>query len=321
MRTDVPQASISDNSVRPVAAGYAIGREKLFGHLAMVGFALIVAVSFSLGSRAAPHIGPVALNAIRFAIGVAIMAVAATVLLRGTPHRLSSVPKAPWRYLVLGALMAIYFVTMFISLGLTSPVSSGAVFTLIPFMSAGFGFLLLGQKASPVVLFSLLVAGAGAVWVIFGGRLDALLGFQIGTGEAIFFIGCVAHAIYAPLVKKFNRGEPLAYFTFWTLFATGLCIIVYGAGEIARTDWANLPGIVWLTVVYLAIFATGVSFFLLQYASMRLPVSKVFGYSYLIPSIIIVLEGLSGAGWTTMSVLVGALVTVLGLVVLVVAAD
>jgi thymidylate kinase len=47
----------------------------------------------------------------------------------------------------------------------------------------------------------------------------------------------------------------------------------------------------------------------------------VFGYSYLIPSIIIVLEGLSGAGWTTLSVLAGALVTVLGLVVLVVAAD
>ena len=76
MRTDVQQASISDSPVRPATTSYAIGREKLFGHLAMVGFALIVAISFSLGSRAAPHIGPVALNAIRFAIGVAIMAVA-----------------------------------------------------------------------------------------------------------------------------------------------------------------------------------------------------------------------------------------------------
>lgn len=302
-------------------ASYATGREKLLGHLAMMTFALVVAGSFSLGARAAPHIGPVALNALRFVIGVAIMAAAALLMLRGSGVKLFAMPAAPWRFGVLGALMATYFITMFVALAIASPVTTGAVFTLIPFMSAGFGYLLLGQRAGPVVLVSLLVAGAGAVWVIFGGEFAALMRFEIGPGEAIFFFGCAAHALYAPLVKKFNRGEPIAYFTFWTLTATGACVALYGVGEIAATDWTSLPAIVWITIVYLAVFATAATFFLLQVASMRLPVSKVFGYSYLTPSFIIVIEGLAGAGWTSPGVLVGALVTVMGLVVLVIAAD
>ncbi|HUV32972.1 MAG TPA: hypothetical protein VMW31_05320, partial [Devosiaceae bacterium] len=52
---------------------YAVGRARLMGHLAMLAFALLVAVSFSLGALAAPHIGATALNAVRFVVGAAIM--------------------------------------------------------------------------------------------------------------------------------------------------------------------------------------------------------------------------------------------------------
>lgn len=300
---------------------YATGREKLYGHLAMLAFALLVAASFSLGSRSAPHVGPLALNAVRFAIGIAIMAAAASYMLRQSTVRLASWPEAPWRYAILGGLMAAYFVTMFIALAITDPISTGAVFTLIPFMTAGFGYFLLGQRVSAIVLVSLLFAGAGAIWVIFDGDVQALMRFAVGRGEVIFLAGCLAHALYAPLVKKFNRGEPVAYFTFWTLTATGAWIVLYGIPEIAATDWTALPAIVWITVFYLAVFTTAGTFFLLQFASLRLPVSKVFAYSYLTPSFIIVIEGLAGAGWAQAGVLVGAAVTVIGLIVVVVAAD
>ena len=47
-------------------AALATGREKLLGHLAMLLFAALIAGSFSLGHKAAPHIGAAALNAISF---------------------------------------------------------------------------------------------------------------------------------------------------------------------------------------------------------------------------------------------------------------
>ena len=63
------------------------------------------------------------------------------------------------------------------------------------------------------------------------------------------------------------------------------------------------------------------TFFLLQFASLRLPASKVLAYGYLTPSIIILLEGLLGHGWVGITVAIGAMVTILGLIVMNLAPD
>ncbi len=106
-------------------------------------------------------------------------------------------------------------------------------------------------------------------------------------------------------------------FTFWTLVGAWLFILAYGAMEIRETNWTALPPIVWLTISYLAVFTTAGTFFLLQYATMRIPAAKAIAYGYLTPSYIIVLEGLSGAGWVSSSVMMGAFVTLVGLAILI----
>jgi drug/metabolite transporter (DMT)-like permease len=296
---------------------HATGREKLLGHLAMVLFALLIAGSFSFGALTAPHIGSAPLNAVRFTLAAAVIAAIAFGI-RRQPVR---IPDAPWRYLVLGALMAVYFVTMFVALGIAKPVSVGAVFTLNPLLAALFGVFVLGQRARPVVIASLFVAGAGALWVIFRGDLEAFLGLRIGRGEAIFSVGVACHALYAPLFRRMARGEPVIVSTFWVLFFTTVCIALYGAGEIVATDWTAMPPVVWLAIGYLSIFATATTFFLLQFASLRLPAAKVFAYGYLTPAFIIVLEGLLGHGWASGAVLAGAVVIVAGLAILALAPD
>ncbi len=311
------------NDVRPPLSAdtHATGSEKLRGHLAMALFALLIAGSFSIGKRATPFIESGALNAIRFLIAVILMGFAAHFFTPASLRVSLMKPTAIWRFFILGALMGFYFVTMFVALKVTSPVSTGAVFTLMPLMSAGFGFLFMRQISGPIVIVSLLVAAAGAVWVIFRGDAAAMMAFDVGRGEIIYFFGVAAHGAYAPLVKKFSRGEPLLAFTFWTLAATGICIVVYAVPEIIATDWLALPSIVWIAIAYLAVFTTAGTFFLLQYAALRIPAGKAIAYGYLTPVYIIFLEGLTGAGWVSPAVLVGALVIVLGLVILVLAPD
>jgi drug/metabolite transporter (DMT)-like permease len=97
--------------------------------------------------------------------------------------------------------------------------------------------------------------------------------------------------------------------------------VLYGASEIAATDWTSLPPIVWVSITYLAIFTTAGTFFLLQFATMRLPAAKVLAYGYLTPTMVILYEGLLGHGWASMSVVAGAAVTVGGLAVLIAAPD
>ena len=77
-----------------------------------------------------------------------------------------------------------------------------------------------------------------------------------------------------------------------------------------------MPSITWIAIFYLAIFTTAGTFFLLQFAALRLPASKVLAYNYLTPTLIIMFEGLLGHGWASLSVMAGAVLTILGLVIL-----
>jgi drug/metabolite transporter (DMT)-like permease len=279
------------------------------GHLAMLAFSALVAGSFSLGALAAPFIDPGALSALRFLLAGLLVGVAALVT-TGLPRKAWV---APWRYLVLGGLLAAYFVLMFEGLKTARPVSAAAVFTLTPIMAAGFGWLLLRQRLTARMALALGIGAIGALWVIFRGDLAAFLGFRIGAGEVIYFWGCVAHALYAPMVRRLNRGEPAVVFTFGMMVAgTGL-LALWSLPAIRATDWAALPGIVWVTLVYIAVAASAMTFVLLQYATLRLPAAKVMAYTYLVPAWVILWEMALHAAFPPVLVLVGVALTVLAL--------
>ncbi|WP_371133947.1 DMT family transporter [Tabrizicola sp.] len=279
------------------------------GHLAMLTFSALVAGSFSLGVLAAPHIDPGALSVVRFILAGVLVGAAAT-LATGIPR---SAWVAPWRYLVLGGLLGAYFVLMFEGLKTAPPVSAAAVFTLTPVMAAGFGWLFLRQSLTGRMALALAIGGIGALWVIFRADLGALARLEIGRGEMIYFVGCVAHAAYAPLVRKLNRGEPAVVFTFGMMLAGTVLLALYAWPAVLETDWRALPGIVWVTLVYVAVAASAMTFVLLQYATLRLPAAKVMAYTYLVPSWValweLVLHGLVQPGL----VLVGVAMTVLAL--------
>lgn len=294
---------MSQTAVSPSAPSPS-RRAPLAGHGAMLLFAAVISVSFSLGGRAAPFIDPAALTAARFLL--ASLAIGALAL----PRIRAAHFHAPWRYPVLGGLLGAYFILMFEALRLTDPVSTGAVFTLTPIMSAVFGWLLMRQVVTGRIALSLALAGLGAIWVIFRGDVDAILALDFGTGEAIFLVGCALHALYAPLGRLLHRGEPLVVYSFGGLIGGLIVTAFYGAGAMARTDWTALPAVVWIALFYLAIAATGLTFFLVQFATLRLPASKVMAYGYLVPSFVIVWEGLFGGVWVAASVWFGVAATI-----------
>ena len=274
----------------------------------MLLFSALVAGSFSLGGMVANEIAPLALNAVRFVLaGVAVGMVA--MLTTGIPR---SAFAAPWRYLLLGGLFVIYFVLMFEGLKTSAPVRSAAVFTLVPAMSGVFAWFLLRQRTTPRMVLALVIGGAGALWVIFG----ALLAFDVGRGEVIFFFGCIAHGLYTPLVRKLNRGESAVVFSFGVLVAGALWLAVVGAGDIRATDWGALRPMVWITILYVSLGASAITFVLVQYAALRLPSAKVMAYTYLVPSWVIAWEAALGNPLPPLLVSAGVGLTVLALLLL-----
>lgn len=286
--------------------------ETLKGHLAMLCFSALIAGSFALGGMAAPHIEPAVLNAVRF--------LAASLMLGVAAHVIAGIPRAafaaPWRYLLLGGAMGLYFVLMFEGLKTAAPVSAAAVFTLTPVIAGGFGYVLLRQAMTGRMALALAVGAAGALWVIFDGQWQAVLAFEVGRGEIVYFWGCVAHALYTPMVRLLNRGERPVVFAFGTMAAATALVAAAGWPGLMRTDWPALPPIVWITILYTAVAATAVTFVLLQFASLRLPSAKVMAYTYLTPTWVIGWEFALGHDVPGGLVLVGIAMTVAALVLL-----
>jgi drug/metabolite transporter (DMT)-like permease len=213
-------------------------------------------------------------------------------------------------------VFGIYFVLMFEGLKTAGPVSMAAVFTLTPIMSGLFGWLLMRQVMTPRMALALAVGAAGALWVIFDASLPALLAFDIGPGEAIFFVGCIAHSAYAPMARRLNRGESAAGFTFGMLVAGCALLTAYGWADLQATDWGGLRPLVWITLAYVALGASAATFVLLQMATLRLPSAKVMAYTYLTPSWVILWQIALGQPVPGPLILVGVGLTCLALVLL-----
>lgn len=282
------------------------------GHLAMLAFSALVAGSFALGSMAANHIAPTALNAARFLLAAFVIGI----LAQSTVGLTRQAFVAPWRYLLLGGAMGLYFVLMFEGLKTAPPVSAAAVFTLTPVIAGMFGFLLLRQVMTARMWLALAIGALGALWVIFRADWSAVAAFEVGRGEMIYFIGCVAHALYTPMVPKLNRGERPVVFSFGVVVGATLLVTAAGWGDIAVTDWSGLPPVVWVTILYTSVFATVATFILLQYASLRLPSAKVMAYTYLTPTWVICWQVALGHQVPRNLVLIGVGLTIVALLVL-----
>ena len=256
------------------------------GHMAMLMFSLLVSGSFVLGSIIANLISPDLVTFLRFLI--AFIAIAILILYQSKFCFLKYLSIG--RSLILGALISIYFITMFEGLKTASSTSMAVVFTLTPLLAGFFDLIFSNRVMSRKVWITVVVAAIGALWIIFDGNIQNFINFKVGYGEKLFFIGCICHALYAALIPKFNNGEPAIIQTFGTLISGIIILGFFSNKEIIYHSWIDFPVIVLLTILYLAIFATAASFFLIQYSAVRLSSIKVMAYTYAVPIWVVLLQ-------------------------------
>ena len=181
----------------------------------MLCFSAFIAGSFALGSMISNNLSPLIVTVIRFAITTLFLGI----LIYFTQNLKRIYFISSWRYLLLGLCVTLYFVMMFEALKTSSAISLSVEFTMAPFISGLFGYLLLGQRLNLRIFIALIIGAIGAIWVIFSGDLNRFLEFRIGRGELLFFIGMSFYALHVPLVRKLNYNEPPIIFTFGIIVA------------------------------------------------------------------------------------------------------
>jgi len=276
-------------------------------HLVMLLNIVLVSTSFPIGAAITHALEPAALNCVRFALAAAVFALLVT--LRGEWRRPGM--KDALRYLLLAGSLVGFFVGMFEALRLTSAVNTSSLFTLVPLFSAAIAWPLLGQRTPPRQLAYMMLAAFGALWVVFKGSLANALALRFGQGDLIFLAGCLSLAAFSPLTRRLDVGENLLSQTFWTLLTGTVMLAMIGAGDLVKVDWQAVPANAWYGIAYLAVFTTAVTFYLVKYASLRLPAAKVMSYNYLTPSFVVLIEVLRTGGAPEPIILIGAGVSAL----------
>jgi drug/metabolite transporter (DMT)-like permease len=266
--------------------------------------ATLVATSFTVGKAITPFLDPVVLTLIRFSVAALLFAPYVRHRYGLRPPNRSDII----RYSLISGALVGFFWLMFLSLRITTPLNTGAIFTTVPGISGIYSWFLLRERLGPYRVLALLLAMTGALWVIFEGDLQRLSSLDLNHGDLLFFGGCLLMALYMPLVKLLHRGEPMAVMTLWILITGCAWLLLFALAKLATIPWASVPVTVWLGIAYLALFTTIVTFFISQWATLHLGPTRVMAYSYLYPPLIVLIEWLLYRNLPSLQTMLGVLI-------------
>jgi drug/metabolite transporter (DMT)-like permease len=251
-------------------------------------------------------LGPLTGVGIRFLIaGVFLFGVAA---LTGA---LRPVREIPWKLVAVFATMLFglnYILTYTAETRLDSGLVS-VLFGTLPFFTFGLGHLMVGERTTPRIWTGALIAFSGVAVISLAGQVRGSPVF------ALCAVGAAAVSAFANVyAKRHSHHDPLLTLPPSMTIAGG---VIFAAGlTFERTDWAAAFAPRSLAaLLYLAIFGSGIAFFLNLWVLKRLPVWIVGMSSLIFPVIAITVGILFGGehfGWRELA---GSLLVIAGMAI------
>ncbi|WP_240470504.1 DMT family transporter [Halomonas halocynthiae] len=251
-------------------------------HLGMLGWVLLVGLSFPAVGLLSEGLPPLLLTAMRFTIA----ALALLPLLRSEDELWPG-----WAGLVMYALMGLclagFFGTMFWAAHRVTALTMATMFVSVPLLAYGLGRLVGVERRAGGLLALLTLGACGALalaWADAGGDVSRL---NAGSAEALFFVGCIATALYPVLTKlglaKGVLSARAGVRTLWSLalgavLVAGLALLIESPGELKRLTRYDV-----FLIIYLGLFSSGLTFWLQQRATAVLSPAGVTAYGYLVP--------------------------------------
>ncbi len=216
-----------------------------------------------------------------------------------------------WRYGLLSLLSTVFFWSMFEGLKYTDSLNTSAISTSIPGFTAIYGAILMRERLGRYRSAALLLGLLGTLWVIFRGEPARFIALELNKGDALFFIGCISMGLYAALIPKLHRGEPVAVMSFWIMVMVAAMFTTVANVEFADIAWGRIEDSVWGSLAWLAIGPTMLTFFMIQSTSLVIGATRVQSYSYLIPAFVLVFDWALGRGLPTAMTIPGIIVVLL----------
>ncbi len=163
----------------------------------------------------------------------------------------------------------------------TSAIHANILITIIPVFTLAVALVLGRERLSAATLWGIVLAGAGAVYLIVGraGPREGASAF----GDGLIAVNAFFYSCYLVLSKDLlRRYGPITVVTYVFLFGA-LLVVPVGVPALLRTDVAAIEGRDWLTLAYIVAFPSFLAYLLSIWALRRTASSLVAMYVYVQP--------------------------------------
>lgn len=222
-----------------------------------------------------------------------------------------------WVLCLLG-LVGIFLYTFFFHKGiqLVAGGRASVIINVNPVLIAIGAALFLHDRLTPLKIIGVLLAALGAAIVISHGHLATLFTDKLSIGDGFMLLAATCTAGFALLGKLLlQKGfRPVQIIT-WAVFVGMLCFIVtaFTTGDVKQVLTYTLTD--WLCLAYLGIFSTAVAFILFYKILQRLGAVGGGVIGSMIPIPAIIFTSLLLGEPLSVSLLVGAVITVIGVII------
>lgn len=273
---------------------------------------LLAATSFPIGAAITNNLPSAVMMFMRFLL--AALMFAPYLMLKNTLY--FPTPRRMLGYVVLSIPLAVFFWCMFEALRYTSAINTGALYTLVPAITAIYALFINKEITHTFRSAGLLIGTLGALWIVFRGDYAALINLDLNYGDFIFIVGCFFLGVYSPLIKRIYRGEPMEVMTFWVLMSGAGWLLLASSSQLSGIEWSNVSYEVYAGILYLALFTTLITFFLLQICVVRIGATKVAAYGFLTPIFVIIISIVLGTDHFEMALLPGIVMVIMAMFII-----
>ncbi len=251
-------------------------------HLLMSLNILIIAGAIIASEELSNVANSYSLTLLRF-IAASILLAPVVLLVKSKRARLIKIfPKS----FVISFFYCAFFVGFFEALETTNSLNTGAIFTLVPLITAILSMLFLKQSLNSKLLVFYLTGVVTASWIVFKGNIALFLAADVSEGDIIFLIATISFCCFTLSMKLLYRGEDMASVVFCTLVGGAIWMMLAKVVFAYPLHWHEVQGKYVYYMAYLVVAATLFTVYLFQRVTVILGPVRVNAYFYIIPALV-----------------------------------
>lgn len=205
-----------------------------------------------------------------------------------------------------------YHALFFTALKYTTAINSAMIGATNPLITSLLASVMIGEKLGFRRLGAILLALSGVMLTISEGKLEIIKNINFNNGDIIMLLAVVCWAIYGVISKKVMPKYSPLIITSYSFLVCLVALVPFVLFEKPMTYLPNVTWKGWVSVLYMAVFASVIGYLVQQISIKAIGPSKTMSFINLVPVFSIILSSIILKEDVTLIKIISAVIIICG---------